>query len=628
MKKKSAAGAIALSIAGVLASLAAQPAPAPTIPKDQEDEVILLSSFQIGATPGGVKDIAYFRSQLEDGELPPHDSLLIEGLLSQHDLPVAKPADTSGLLALSGEALTAQLSQRPEVRYLAQLGLSSTLDARTWKRAPLNLVAVVDQSGSMSDHIELVKTCLLQIAAQLGPDDQLGIVLYGEDAHIHLAPTPAGPKKRAALEKSIHAIEINGSTNMERGLKLGYEVAAKSQPRFKGMTRLMQFTDEQPNTGNTSTESFIGLAEAGSHNNIGLTTIGVGRAFGVELMNRLSSVRGGNAFYFADETEMKRVFTEEFDTLVTELAHELDLIVRPAPGLKLAGVYGVPGDILSWLNDRDLVMRVSSVFASKRKGGIYFVFAADPASASTQQPPLTASLATVQLAYIPAGSKEPRRSSLTLQLQPDHATGTGLLKGQVLIDAFLALKGALWACHVEQNPTLALERAHTALTLLNAGGDTFAQEQKDATRLIELLENSLAEKPAPENSPADKTDPALKQRVMGVWKIVSAKNEPHLAGDVVVFRPDSLMTHYEYDEDSHNALKKRRSVDYRWDNGRIVVKGEAATCRFEDSDNLHLEGFEGDEAVHLRRAPASTLPLAEFFIDPFTGLPPASERVR
>ncbi len=628
MKKKSPAGVIAWSvIAGVVASWAGAPVSASITKNEKDDEVVILSAFQIGATPGGVKNIALFREQLERGLLPSIDSLPIEGLLSQHDLPVAKPADTSGLLALSGEAVTAQLSQRPEVRYLAQLGLSTTLDARTWKRAPLNLVAVVDQSGSMSDRIELVKTCLLQIASQLRPDDQLSIVLYGNDAHMHLAPTPAGPKKRAVMEKSIQAIEIDGSTNMERGLKLGYEVAAESQSRFKGVTRLMQFTDEQPNTGDTGTESFISLVEAGSHNGIGLTTIGVGEEFGVDLMNRLSSVRGGNAFYFADETEMKRVFAEEFDTLVTELAHELDLIVRPAPGLKLAGVYGVPGDVLSWLNDRDLVMRVASVFASKRKGGIYFALAADPASASTP-PPVSAPLATVQLAYVPTNSKKPQRSSLTLQLQPDHATGTGLLKGQVLIDAFLALKGALWANEVEQNPTRALERARAALTLLNAGGESFAQEQKDTARLIELLEGPLAEKSHPANSPADKTDPALKQRLLGIWKIIEAKNETYLKDDVVVFRPDGQMTYYKQNDDSAGSLVKHRSVKYHWSNGLLEVNEETARCRFADADTLHLEGFDDEESVQLKRSPASILPKPEIFIDPFTGLPPLSERVQ
>jgi Ca-activated chloride channel homolog len=621
MKKKSVAGVILAGFTWiVLGPLNVWSADSPLKPKNKDDEVIQLSPFTIGATPGGVKDTAFFRNQLRREEMPALDSILIEGMLSQHDLPVAKPAESSGLLALSGEAITAQLSQRPEVLYLAQLGLSTTLDARTWKRAPLNLVAVVDQSGSMSSHIELVKTCLLQIVSQLRSDDQLSIVLYGEDAHVHLSPTPTDPKNRAALEGSIRAIRIHGSTNMERGLNLGYEVAEKSQPHFQGVTRVMQFTDEQPNTGNTDAESFIGLMEAGSHKNIGLTTIGVGEDFGVELVNKLSSVRGGNAFYFAEEAEMKRVFTEEFDTLVTELAHELDLIVRPAPGLKIAGAYGVPGDILSWLNDRDLVMRVATVFTSKRKGGIYFAFAPD---ASASKPPsMKTPLATMQLAYVPFGSKTPSRSSLALTLQPDGTAGEGLLKGQVLIDAFLALKGALWAFHVEQDPALALKRARAALTLAKAGGSYFAQEQKDAARLVDLLKKSQPKKDA-----ADKTDTALRQRLIGIWKIERSSKEPSMVGNIIVFKPDGAFISYERARDSHGDFAEPDSGEYRWINGKLSIDDDAATCRFTGDDKLLLEFSDEGGSFSLSRAPANVLPAPDLFIDPFTGLPPASERI-
>jgi hypothetical protein len=91
---------------------------------------------------------------------------------------------------------------QPEVRYLAQLGFSSNLDPKTWKRAPLHLVAVVDKSGSMSGQpLELVKESLIKVVSQMGSDDELSIVLYGDRSHVYLQPTPI--RDRAAISAQI-----------------------------------------------------------------------------------------------------------------------------------------------------------------------------------------------------------------------------------------------------------------------------------------------------------------------------------------------------------------------------------------------------------------------------------------
>jgi Ca-activated chloride channel family protein len=88
-----------------------------------------------------------------------------------------------------------------------------------------------------------------------------------------------------------------------------------------------------------------------------MTTIGVGVQFGAELATRISSVRGGNLFFFADDTTMERVFAEEFDTMVTELAHGLVLEVRATAGHRIVGLYGIPGDKVALDQGRRLASR-------------------------------------------------------------------------------------------------------------------------------------------------------------------------------------------------------------------------------------------------------------------------------
>ncbi|MFY0531203.1 vWA domain-containing protein [Nannocystis pusilla] len=149
------------------------------------------------------------------------------------------------------------------MQYLAQLGFSSGLDPKTFKRAPLNLVAVIDKSGSMSGQpLDLVRESLYRVLDQLGPDDQLSIVLYGDRAHVHMSPTAA--KDKRAIAARIAGIESAGSTAMEEGLQVGYDLARRSGHGFKGTTRVMLFTDERPNVGATDKQSFMGMARDAS----------------------------------------------------------------------------------------------------------------------------------------------------------------------------------------------------------------------------------------------------------------------------------------------------------------------------------------------------------------------------
>ena len=452
------------------ALLRAAPSSQPEKDKD-EDEVVILSPFEVsascsagytatstlagtrlGATVGGAKDVRYFRDAVASGDFPHPNTITAEGLFSEHDLPLACRTESKDLFILTGEAMPAQLLTRPEVKYLGQIGLSSGLDAATWHRAPLNLIAVVDKSGSMNGQpLELVKKCLRQVHSQLGSEDQLSIVLYGDTSAVHLMPTRATKSNRKVIADAIDAIVSAGSTNMEDGLRVGFDLARRSKKGFDGTTRVMQFTDERPNVGDTSAGGFMGMMEAASHDGIGQTTIGVGVQFGAELASRVSTVRGGNLFFFPDEAAMVRTFTEELDTLVTELAYDLDVTIKPAAGLRLVGVYGIPGEMLKWEGDRNVSFHVTTVFLSRSRGAIYAAFAPEDEDLPARRYVEGRPLATVKLSYRDAGDDVEKTSKFALPLVGEGKASVGLKRGRLLVGEYLGLKAAMTAHLVENN---------------------------------------------------------------------------------------------------------------------------------------------------------------------------------
>jgi Ca-activated chloride channel family protein len=237
---------------------------------------------------------------------------------------------------------------------------------------------------------------------------------------------------------------------MEAGLTLGFAEARRSKGGFSGTTRVMLFTDERPNVGRTDAGSFMSMARAASRDGIGLSTIGVSTHFGAELAQQISSVRGGNLFFFPDVMKMKDVFEDELDTMVTELAYDMALVVQPGKHTKIAGVYGVPGDLLTWQKSGAIELTVETIFASKNKGAIYVAFAPDgdkhlpQAQIESGQP-----IGAVGVSYLNRDGKR-EKSGAAFDLKPKSAASLGLVRGSLLVDQATSMKKAA-SLHLEHN---------------------------------------------------------------------------------------------------------------------------------------------------------------------------------
>jgi Ca-activated chloride channel family protein len=444
---------------------------------------------EFGATPGGAQDIGYFRDRVAAGEVPLPEVFTPEGLFSEHDLPLATGSKCTKTFCAEARAMPVTIGGQTDVEFLAQMGFSSGLDPLTFERAPLNLVAVVDRSGSMHGRpLELVQASLRAVVDQLGPDDRISLVGYDDHAHVMLRPTAI--KQRKDIDKAISELVSGGSTSMEEGLRVGFELAERNAKQFNGSTRVMLFTDERPNVGRTDAESFMSMARAGSLEGVGLTTIGVSTHFGAELAQEISSVRGGNLFFFADIETMQAKFARELDTMVTELAYDLNLEISPAPGMKIAGVYGVPGSALVWRGDT-IVLDVETIFLSRRKGAIYVGLRR---SGDANLPPSKLApgdvIGQVTLAYEDAADGKTHQGQAAFALVDRAVAGPGLTRGELLVDEATSLQRASMLHH-EQNDQEGAYRLVRALhaRVGQAQDPTLAPE----VELLARLEATLAE---------------------------------------------------------------------------------------------------------------------------------------
>ncbi|HEX7236827.1 MAG TPA: VWA domain-containing protein [Gammaproteobacteria bacterium] len=440
-------GFLAASVIATLAS--AQP------PEDKEQQALEeITVTGMHVTVGGARDVKFARGEIVDRRIPHPDAITAEGLLGEHDLTLPSAGECRQLLCLLGEATAAHLPTLPHAKYLVELGFASNIDETTWRRAPLNLIAVIDKSGSMSgEPLALVKRSLRGLIGNLEQGDQLSIVLYGDRSHVHLQPTRVSAATVPTLLSAVDAIESAGSTNMESGLRVGYDVARRTKADYDGITRVALFTDERPNVGHTDEGSFIAMARAASADGIGLTTIGVGVQFDSGLATELSSTRGGNLFFLDGPASADALFTDELDYLVSELAHDLRVTLVPADGFKIAGVYGVPGEVLGWHDATSVTITVPTLFLSRKGGGLFVSVAPADAPADLPQRPLAAGapLLAVSHSYVPVGGKAKSESGSLTVGAPGGAPSESLALGHALVDEYLSLRAATTAHHVKND---------------------------------------------------------------------------------------------------------------------------------------------------------------------------------
>jgi Ca-activated chloride channel family protein len=514
------------------------------VPPDKDDdaglEEVIVSGMRV--RQGGAQDINHFRGEVAAKRIPMPDTITPEGLMGDYDLVIPGTRSCEALLCLTGEAMRADLLASPQDKLLVGLGFNSNIDAKTWTRAPLNLVAVVDKSGSMSgEPLARVRHSLHQIVKQLRPGDQISIVLYGDRSYRHLEPTRIGTANRPVIEAAIDAIQSNGSTNMEAGLKVGYETAFASMDGFKGATRLMLFTDEQPNVGAVDAGSFMGMAQDASRRGVGLTTIGVGVQFDAPLATKVAGVRGGNLYFLRDDKDVEAVFAEKLDTMVSELAFDVTLTVKARPEYRVSAVYGAPDDMLKTAPDGGISLTVPTAFLSTNGGGLFVTLAKAQDAAFLPEPALTAAdkLMDVKLDYVRAMDGKTAGDALAVAAA-GPAPSDGLRLGHTLVDEFLSLRQAASLYHQAGDEEGAYQVMRRLDARLKADPDPRLAPER-------ALVGGLLQQTAFLSGHGNEAAEGVRSgALVGLWKVSRIQGEGTIdlrPGDRLQFGDDELVVH-------------------------------------------------------------------------------------
>lgn len=334
----------------------------------------------IGFSVGGAKDVENFRKNIKEGYFPISTDITYNGLFYDYsfDTGVGQKTDQLFSPAYSTAISKDPVSQKEE--YYMTVGLNSNIKESDFARKKLNLVVVLDISGSMSSVMEeyyydnpfkqieyktkmkVANESINILLDQLNDDDRFGMVLFDDEAYVGQKINSIASTDVKKLKEHILEIKDSGGTNFEAG----YKMANKLFEEYKNIdsdeyeNRIIVITDAMPNTGNTDKDSLLGMVKENSENGIYTTFIGVGVDFNTRLIETISDNKGANYYSVHTADDFKTRMGEEFDFMVTPMVFDLKLDLN-SEEYEIEKVYG--SDTAN--EETGNIMNVNTLFPSK-----------------------------------------------------------------------------------------------------------------------------------------------------------------------------------------------------------------------------------------------------------------------
>ena len=262
---------------------------------------------------------------LEQDVLPPKASIRPEEWINAYDYGDSDPKDSDlGVLAETA----ADSDTRTQLMRVA-VGARDLADS---ERPPASLTFVVDTSSSMDirERLGLVKSSLALLAENLQPDDKIAIVTYDDKARGILEPTPVSESDK--ILDAIDNLEPGGGTNLEAGVKLGYEYASRSADKA-GINSVILASDGVANIGLTSPNRLANkVSAAATDSDIHLVTVGYGMGnYNDDLMEQLADKGQGFYSYVSTFKEARQLFVEDLTGTLSVAAKDAKVQVEFDP---------------------------------------------------------------------------------------------------------------------------------------------------------------------------------------------------------------------------------------------------------------------------------------------------------
>ncbi|KAL7148511.1 hypothetical protein ABFS83_06G183100 [Erythranthe nasuta] len=182
-----------------------------------------------------------------------------EPLRFSDDDPLLEASSSSSLVGLLQKVNIKAIPERPALSASESVSPFTVLlklkapplspEARSSQRAPIDLVTVLDVSGSMyGKKLSLLKRAVHFVIDNLGPSDRLSIVSFSNQARRIFRLTRMTETGRCDAKLAVDSLSVDGGTNIVEGLKKGSQVLGER--RYKNPVTSIIFLSDGNDTCN------------------------------------------------------------------------------------------------------------------------------------------------------------------------------------------------------------------------------------------------------------------------------------------------------------------------------------------------------------------------------------------
>lgn len=267
------------------------------------------------------------RRYLNDGVLPPRDSVRVEEYVNYFDYDYALPESREQPFKPSVSVFPSPWNENTQIMHVGIKGF----DIPPTERPDLNLVLLIDVSGSMQaeNKLPLLKKSMRLLVDELTENDTVSMVVYAGAAGTVLEPTKGTDKAKilAAFDK----LSAGGSTAGAEGIRQAYQLA-EANLKKDGVNRVMLATDGDFNVGIADPERLEDFVSEKRDTGIFLSVLGFGGGnYNDVMMQKMAQAGNGNAAYIDTLNEARKVLVDEVSSTLFPIAKDVKIQVEFNP---------------------------------------------------------------------------------------------------------------------------------------------------------------------------------------------------------------------------------------------------------------------------------------------------------